>query len=100
MNRFTEEIVLCGFVMAWRLAGSPTFLSPFFKKATTDGVVRLPSSLAITTGSLPSITATQLFVVPKSIPIILTILFMIFVQFPIDNDCAERDKVKFCHTRS
>jgi hypothetical protein len=45
-------------------------------KATTDGVVRLPSLLAITTGSLPSITATQELVVPKSIPIILDILFI------------------------
>jgi hypothetical protein len=30
--------------------------------------------LAITTGSLPSITATQLLVVPKSIPIIFAII--------------------------
>ena len=37
-------IVFCGFVMAWRLAGSPTLRSPFFKKATTEGVVRRPSS--------------------------------------------------------
>jgi len=35
-----------------------------------QGVVRLPSLFAITTGSLPSNTATQEFVVPKSIPII------------------------------
>jgi hypothetical protein len=32
--------------------------------------------LAITTGSLPSITATQEFVVPKSIPIIFDMLFI------------------------
>ncbi len=67
-------MVLCGLVMAWRLAGSPTLRSPFFKKATIDGVVRRPSSLAITTGSLPSITETQLLVVPKSIPMIFAMV--------------------------
>ncbi|GFO68797.1 hypothetical protein GMLC_23760 [Geomonas limicola] len=36
-----------------------------------DGVVRLPSALAMTTGSPPSITATQELVVPRSIPITL-----------------------------
>jgi len=36
--------------------------------------------LEITTGSLPSITETQELVVPKSIPIILPILF-IFILF-------------------
>src|ERR1700761_7259602 len=69
-----DMIVLTGLVIAWRLAGSPTLRSPFFKKATTDGVVRRPSSFAITTGSLPSITETQLLVVPKSIPIIFAII--------------------------
>jgi hypothetical protein len=38
-----------------------------------EGVVLLPSLLGITTGSLPSMTATHEFVVPKSIPIILPI---------------------------
>jgi hypothetical protein len=47
--------------------------------ATTDGVVLFPSALGITTGSLPSITATQELVVPKSIPIILLILYVIFL---------------------
>ena len=46
-------------------------LSP--EKATTDGVVRLPSALGMTTASPPSMTATQLLVVPKSIPMILDI---------------------------
>ena len=45
--------------------------------STTDGVVLTPSALAITVGFPPSITATQLFVVPKSIPMIL--LIMIFL---------------------
>ena len=51
--------------MDWRFAGSPTFRSPFSVNATIDGVVLLPSLLAITTGSLPSITATQELVVPR-----------------------------------
>jgi hypothetical protein len=42
--------------------------------ATIDGVVLSPSAFAITVGFPPSITATQLFVVPKSIPIILPIV--------------------------
>ena len=42
-------------------------------KPITEGVVRFPSLLGITTGSLPSITDTQELVVPKSIPIIFPI---------------------------
>jgi hypothetical protein len=61
-------------VTAWRLATWPTNLSPLSEKATTDGVVLFPSTLVITFGSPPSITDTQEFVVPKSIPIILLIL--------------------------
>src|SRR5687768_15753629 len=72
MNRLMDDTVFFGLVMAWRFAGSPTLRSPFplSKKPTIDGVVLRPSLLAITTGSLPSITATQLLVVPKSIPMI------------------------------
>src|ERR1700753_3565091 len=61
--------------MAWRFATCPTSRSPLLVKPTTDGVVRPPSSLAITLGSPPSITATTEFVVPKSIPIIFAIGF-------------------------
>ena len=41
--------------------------------AAADGasVLLIDENPAITTGSLPSITATQLLVVPRSIPIIL-----------------------------
>src|SRR5687768_12433326 len=87
-------MVLCGLVMAWRLAGSPTLRSPFFKNATTEGVVRRPSSLAITTGSLPSITATQLLVVPRSIPIIFPIASIILSSILVNNDYAVADNVK------
>ncbi len=70
-----DEMVLSGFVTACLFAVSPTNLSPSFLKPTTDGVVLMPSALAITVGSPPSNTATQLFVVPKSIPITFAILF-------------------------
>src|SRR5690606_34854431 len=38
-----------------------------------DGVVRAPSAFSITLGALPSMTATQLLVVPRSIPMTLAI---------------------------
>ena len=69
-----EEMVRSGLVMAWRFATWPTMRSPVLENATTDGVVRLPSALGMTTASPPSMTATQLFVVPKSIPITLDIM--------------------------
>jgi hypothetical protein len=89
-------MVLVGLVMAWRLAGSPTLRSPFplSRKATMEGVVLLPSLLAITVGSFPSITATQELVVPRSIPIIFPIVF-VFVEFRFVSRIAFR---KSCAT--
>ena len=55
-------------------------LSPVFLNATTDGVVLFPSGFGITVGSPPSYTATQEFVVPKSIPMILLLIFS-----PVEN---------------
>ena len=72
--RFTELIVRSGFVTACRLALSPTSRSPFFVKATMLGVVMLPEVPGMMTGASFSTTDTQLFVVPRSIPI----------TFPID----------------
>ena len=60
-----------GFVIACRLATWPTRRSPVLLIATTDGVMRPPSALGMTTGSPPSITATTQFVVPRSMPITL-----------------------------
>ena len=57
--------------MLCRLAVCPTRTSPLSVKATIDGVVRAPSAFSITFGLLPSITATQELVVPRSIPIAL-----------------------------
>ena len=68
MCRFTERTVRSGFVMAWRLATSPTRISPFFANPTTEGVVRAPSAFGMTTGSPASRTATTEFVVPRSMP--------------------------------
>ena len=71
MNRLIEKTVFSGLVTACRLAIWPTRLSPSLVKATTDGVMRLPSWLGMTTGSPPSITATTELVVPRSMPITL-----------------------------
>src|SRR5688572_21239626 len=68
-------MVLSGLVTAWRLAGWPMRRSPSLVKATTDGVVRAPSAFSITLGLPPSITATQLLVVPRSIPITFAIVY-------------------------
>jgi len=71
IRRFTAKMVLSPLVTAWRFAGWPTRRSPSLAKATIDGVVRAPSAFSITLGLPPSITATQLLVVPRSMPITL-----------------------------
>src|SRR5437660_6381883 len=68
MWRLTERIVRSTLVTACRFATSPTRTSAFLANATTDGVVREPSALAMTVGSPPSRTATTELVVPRSIP--------------------------------
>src|SRR6476620_6364524 len=68
MWRLTERTVRSGLVIDWRLATSPTSTSPVFENATTDGVVRAPSELGMTTGSPASRTATTELVVPRSMP--------------------------------
>ena len=57
-----------GFSTACRLASCPTTNSSSLLKPTTEGVVRIPSALAMTTGFPPSMTATTELVVPKSMP--------------------------------
>ena len=73
MWRLTERIVRSGLVIAWRLATSPTSTSPPLEKATTEGVVRDPSLLGMTTGSPASRTETTELVVPRSMPTALGI---------------------------
>src|SRR3954447_8231928 len=61
--------------MACRLATWPTSRWPSSVKATTDGVVRAPSALGITSAWPPSrVAATTELVVPRSIPTALAIL--------------------------
>src|SRR5690606_33242827 len=64
-----------GLVTAWRLAGCPISRSPSLVNATIEGVVRVPSEFSMTFGLPPSITATQLLVVPRSMPMTLPIVF-------------------------
>jgi hypothetical protein len=40
-----------------------------------DGVVRAPSEFSMTRGVLPSMMETQLLVVPKSMPMILPMIY-------------------------
>src|SRR5437868_13742566 len=80
MNRLIEKTVLAGFVTAWRFAACPTSRSPFLANATIDGVVRAPSLFSRTTGSPPSMTDIQEFVVPKSMPKTLAILKKSFLN--------------------
>src|SRR6516164_10908164 len=74
MRRLTAKMVRSGLVTAWRFAGWPTRRSPSSVKATMDGVVRMPSAFSMTFGVLPSITATQELVVPRSIPMTLAMV--------------------------
>ena len=97
MNLLIEDIVFWGFVTACLLAGSPTLISPPSTNAITEGVVLLPSELGITTGSLPSITDTHEFVVPKSIPIIL--LIIIFLKCILQCLC-QIIKLTACHKKN
>src|SRR6185503_12706083 len=51
-------------------------------KATMEGVVRAPSLFSITLAFLPSITATQELVVPRSMPMTFAILYPFLRQAP------------------
>ena len=70
--------VFSGFVTACLFAAWPTKVSSLSVNATIEGVVLAPSAFSITLALPPSITATQLLVVPKSIPITLPIIFSLF----------------------
>src|SRR5689334_22927947 len=79
MWRFAERTVRSGFVIAWRFATSPTRTSPVLENATTDGVVRDPSALGMTTGSPASSTETTELVVPRSIPTALGMVVLLLL---------------------
>src|SRR5262249_1257215 len=74
MSRLMAKNVFSGLVTAWRFAGSPISRPPSFVDPPIDGVVRIPSAFSITFGWLPSITATQELVVPRSMPITFDIV--------------------------
>ncbi len=70
-----EKIVFFGFVTCWCFAGCPTRRSPLSVNPTTEGVIRLPVLLIRTFACPPSMTATQELVVPRSMPMILDIVW-------------------------
>ena len=75
MKRLALKMVFSGLVTAWRFAIWPTSTSPFSPHATTLGVMSEPSSFTITLGSRPSMMATTLFVVPRSMPMMRLMTF-------------------------
>jgi hypothetical protein len=87
MRRLIAKNVFSGLVTAWRLAGWPTRVSPSAVKATMDGVVRAPSAFSMTFGFLPSITATQELVVPRSMPITLAMYILLVAGVPAEALC-------------
>src|SRR6187402_872082 len=89
MWRLTERMVRSGLVIAWRLATSPTRTSPVLENATTDGVVRDPSALGITTGSPASRTETTELVVPRSMPTALAMVAVLRVSLGLV--CSKND---------
>ena len=74
INLLTANTVFSGLVTACLLAGCPINFSSLSVNATTDGVVLAPSAFSKTLACVPSMIATQEFVVPKSIPITLLII--------------------------
>src|SRR3954451_1525776 len=96
MWRLTDRMVRSTLVTACRLATSPTRTSPFLANATTEGVVRAPSALAMTVGSPPSSTATTEFVVPRSIPtaraMLITSTLLLGVRGPWEGRPVESVK--------
>ena len=72
INLFASNTVFKGFIAAWFFAASPTILSVSVKP-TYDGVVLFPWSFAIISTLSFCHTPTQEYVVPKSIPIAISV---------------------------
>ena len=71
MKRLTERMVSSGRSPASALARAPTISSPPGRKATAEGSSAAPvSGSGSTRGPPSSSTATRLFVVPRSMPMI------------------------------
>src|SRR3569623_970113 len=75
IRRLTAYSVFFALVTACRFADAPTRISPSSWYATIEGVVRAPSLFSMTFGVLPSMMATQEFVVPRSMPMIRPMMF-------------------------
>src|SRR5262249_20009583 len=97
MWRLTDRMVRSTFVTACRLATSPTSTSPFLANATTDGVVRDPSALAITVGSPPSRTETTELVVPRAMPTARAMETSLSVLMATRANRAESTRLSFLH---
>merc|ERR1719421_1309902 len=67
MRRLASKTVLAGFIATWFLAASPMRRSVSLK-ATYDGVVRLPWSLAMISTRSFCQMPTHEYVVPRSMP--------------------------------
>jgi hypothetical protein len=76
INLLAEKIVQAGFVIACLFAGVQTMIFQSLL-ATIEGVVLFHSAFGITFASHHSITATQEFVVHRSIQIIFHIFFKV-----------------------
>ena len=87
-----------GFMIDCRLASCPTRRSPFSVKATTEGVVRAPSALAITIGSPPCQAAITEFVVPRSMPTAVAIVYSF--RLPLARSCSARSATSTSATTS
>src|SRR3984957_9040583 len=74
IRRLMAKNVRSGLGTPGRLGGWPPSRSPSSVNATIEGVVRDPSEFSMTLGVAPSMTATQEFVVPRSMPITLAML--------------------------
>src|SRR5258705_6267433 len=91
--------VFSGLVMLWRLAGWPTRTWPSSVKATIDGVVRPPSAFSITLALFPSITATQEFVVSRSIPIAFAMTRLLVQKMRVNAFAVSESVPLICGTR-
>lgn len=91
IRRFVAKRVFSGLTTACRFADTPTSRSPPSVKATTDGVVLVPSAFSIILGCLPSMMATAELVVPKSIPMTAPLTFSVDSGASVDAYLANRD---------
>src|SRR5919106_333447 len=68
MSRFAPQMVCFGLVTIWSFATPPTIKSFLAFTATTEGRIRFPRSVGTTLGILLRTEATQMLVVPRSMP--------------------------------